>query len=290
MFTQAFDNATVSLNAVSTLTFTIENTPTEAVALLAFTNTLPAGIAIADPAQVAHDCGPGTLTAPFGGNTITFSGGELLPATTCTLTIGVEGIAAGNQMNTTGDLTSSAGNSGSSTASLFVDDTAPRFSKAFAPTMIDPGDVSTLTFSMENIGPDTLLVSSFVDNLPAGVVLADPVNDTTDCNMGMITAAAGGSTLSFTAATLPGFSSCTASVDVTAAAPGTYINTSEDYMWDFGATGKATAQLIVVAGPPPPPPPTAPPVTDIPTASDFGLLLLALALGWMALRALRTGS
>ena len=53
---------------------------------LAFTDVLPVGLAIADPANASTDCLDGVLTAPDGGGTITFSDGKLGDGETCTVT------------------------------------------------------------------------------------------------------------------------------------------------------------------------------------------------------------
>jgi hypothetical protein len=56
----------------------------------------------------------------------------------------------------------------------------------------------------------------------------------------------------------------------------------------FGAAGVAAMSLIPAAAPPPPPPPGSP--QAVPTMSPWGLLLLALVIGGIAFRTLRSRS
>ncbi|MCP3962480.1 MAG: hypothetical protein GY719_31950, partial [bacterium] len=72
----------------------------------------------------------------------------------------------------------------------------PTFDKTFAPNPISPGGISTLTFTIVNDGTPTRDLA-FVDNLPAGVTIASPANATTNCGISpVLSAPAGGSTIS----------------------------------------------------------------------------------------------
>jgi hypothetical protein len=100
--------------------------------------------------------------------------------------------------NTSSDL--SAGGikvSGPATASLTIEP-APTFAKVFAPDSSVVGQVSTLTFTLNNNTASAVAASSldFTDNLPAGVVVAAPPNASTTCTGGTITAIAGASIIS----------------------------------------------------------------------------------------------
>ena len=110
-FSKAFLPDTIGPGSVATLTFTVTNGGSVEVTDLAFTDTLPAGVTIAAPPVAVSTCG-GALTAPQGGSTITFTGGVLPPFLLCVLSVNVTAATAATYMNTTGDLTSSAGNSG----------------------------------------------------------------------------------------------------------------------------------------------------------------------------------
>jgi uncharacterized repeat protein (TIGR01451 family)/MYXO-CTERM domain-containing protein len=123
VFAKAFAPSSISVGESSTLTFTIDNTgSTLAVTDLAFTDTLPAGVVVANPASESATCVGGTLTATAGGDTIAYMGGALDPGAACEVAVNVTSNTAGVFANTSGDLTSNAGNSGAATASLTVEE------------------------------------------------------------------------------------------------------------------------------------------------------------------------
>ncbi|GAA1738115.1 LPXTG cell wall anchor domain-containing protein [Aeromicrobium alkaliterrae] len=110
-------------------------------------------------------------------------------------------------------------------------DATPSLDKAFSPTIIAPGGVSTLTFTITNT---TELASKldwgFTDTLPAGVrVAANPAIGGTCVDSGGAaltrTAAPGSGTISVSGGDLAvGQTSCTITVAVTSATEGTYVN------------------------------------------------------------------
>ena len=249
-FSKTFGPDTIGPGSTTTLTFTITNPDETPVSDLAFTDVLPAGITIATPASAATDCPNAVLSAPDGGTTITLSDGDLGADASCTITVNVVGTATAT--NVSGDLTSSAGNSGAATATLTVDDALPGFSKAFVPSTIPPGGTSTLTFTIDNDDNASAVTSmSFRDVLPPGVDVADLPNATTDCGLGTVTISddPGTNSIFFSAGSVGPMASCTVKVDVTAPAPGVYVNTSGELEAVIGlskvATGFATAALDV---------------------------------------------
>ena len=91
-FSKSFAPDTIGPGSVSTLTFTITNGEASPVTELAFTDTLPGGVTVADPANASSTCGgppgfPPTLTAPAGGGTITFADGTLGGSSSCTVSV-----------------------------------------------------------------------------------------------------------------------------------------------------------------------------------------------------------
>jgi uncharacterized repeat protein (TIGR01451 family) len=104
--------------------------------------------------------------------------------------------------------------------------------KAFRPSAIGLGDVSTLTITLTNTNAAVATLSApFTDTLPAGLVIAGTPNVATTCGVGVPTAMPGGSAVTLpTGSTIPrgsvaipGF--CTLRVNVTAAVAGSYLNT-----------------------------------------------------------------
>lgn len=130
----------------STLTYTIGNSGSIVRATgLAFSNTLPAGLVVASPSNASTDCSGGSLTAS--GTSISYSGGLVPASASCTITVDIAATAGGSFTNTTGNLTFTLGDSGSSSATITVDDTPPVITVLGAnpleltlgDTFVDPG-------------------------------------------------------------------------------------------------------------------------------------------------------
>ncbi|BAJ30373.1 MULTISPECIES: DUF11 domain-containing protein [Kitasatospora] len=104
-------------------------------------------------------------------------------------------------------------------------DVTPTATKAFSPAAVVVGGTSTLTITVTNT-TDLLEKDgwSFTDDLPAGLVVANPANTSTTCTNGAVTATAGGSTVGLSGDLVKGQAMCTLSVDVTSSTAGTYHN------------------------------------------------------------------
>jgi uncharacterized repeat protein (TIGR01451 family) len=255
-FAKAFSPTTIGPGGVSTLTFTITNNTGVGVRGPAFTDTLPAGMTLASPANPTSDCGGASVDAPDGGSTITFSGTGIPNGTSCTVTVNVTAAAPGTYTNVSGDLTSDAGNSGSATDDLTVATDRPGFTKSFSPSSIFLGGRSTLTFTIDNTANTALAANlRFTDNLPTGMVIASPANASTTCTGGTLSAPAGGTVIAFgqqfPAPTVAAGASCTVSVDVLGNAAGVLGNTSGEltstgqFGFPTNSSGKAAATLTV---------------------------------------------
>ncbi len=257
-FDKAFQPSTIGPGSVSTLRFDLTNPDAvNGVTDLAFVDNLPLGVTIADPANASTDCADAVLAAPDGGGTISFSGGRLVPSASCVVLVDVTSSTPSVHMNVTGDLTSSAGNSGTASADLTVVTDRPGFSKSFAPSTVPLGDRSTLIFTIDNTAnPAARFLLRFTDNLPTGLEVADPAAASNGCTGGILTAIPGTSVISLSIAS-PGpsvaaLSSCTVSVDVVATGFGLLDNITGELTSSDGFTtsssGKASATLEVTAG------------------------------------------
>lgn len=257
-FNANFYQDTIGPGSTTTLIYTIENTDlVNPVSDLAFTNNLPANLIIATPAQAVSECVNGLLVAPDGGNTIVFTEGRVSAATNCTIQVNVTSAVPGVYPNTTGDLTSDAGNSGTASDSLTVDADRPGFSKSFSPNTVNYGDRSTLTFTIDSsLNTNDTSNLAFVDHLPVGMRVADPSALTSDCpqlNGDEFIANPGSSQVSYSfyGFIAPGFpylqagSTCTLSVDIIAEARGELNNTTENLTSNFENSGKAGDVLVV---------------------------------------------
>ncbi len=101
----------------------------------------------------------------------------------------------------------------------------PGVAKAFAPVSIGAGGRTTLTVTLSNPNAQDILSAAVTDNLPGGMVIANPANATTSCASGTVAAAPSGTTLAVSGATIPASGACTVTADVTVATSGNYTNT-----------------------------------------------------------------
>ena len=183
-FAKAFSPSTISVGSTSTLTFTIDNSSNALAATsLDFTDNLPAGMTVATPANASTTCTGGTVTASGGGNTVSYSGGTVGAGATCTVQADVTSSSPGAASNTSGNLTSSLGNSGTAAATLTV--TAPEIS--VAETGLGQGAIAdggtlgqgsqaagtavTLTFTVTNSGTSALTLGTATSSNASNVVV-----------------------------------------------------------------------------------------------------------------------
>ena len=75
---------------------------------------------VATPPNAVTTCSGGTLTAVAGAGVVSYTDGSLAPQASCTVGVDVTSSTVGTHVNTTGDLTSSRGSSGTAQASLTV--------------------------------------------------------------------------------------------------------------------------------------------------------------------------
>jgi uncharacterized repeat protein (TIGR01451 family) len=104
-------------------------------------------------------------------------------------------------------------------------DATPGLGKSFSPATLNAGGTSTLTFTITNTSELAAKNGwSLTDTLPAGLVVTSPVDASTTCGGGQVTAVAGGGSVAVSGNLDAGQASCTASVDVTASTAGRYTN------------------------------------------------------------------
>ncbi|HEY2499791.1 MAG TPA: hypothetical protein VGK24_22240 [Candidatus Angelobacter sp.] len=247
--TKVFNPTNIALNVTTSLTFTISNPAANAVALtgVAFTDTLPTGLTVANASATV--CG-GTLTTtnPTG---IALTGATVAANTQCQFSVTVTGAAAGQFTNTTGNVTSTNGGTGNTaTANLSVA-SAPTITKSFGAATILLNGATSLTFNINN--PNTTIALTgiaFSDVLPAGLQVATPNALTSTCG-GVATAAAGSSTISLTGGTLAANASCSIGLNVKGIAAGVELNTTGPISSNESGAGlTSNTATITVIGPP----------------------------------------
>ncbi len=228
---KAFNPSTIGPGSTSTLTFTLSNPSGSGLRGATLTDALPAGMTLASPAAAESSCF-GTLTAPDGGTTITYSGGGLPGNSTCTISVNVTASGPGTYTNTSGSLTWDAGSAPGASADLTVATDRPGFTKSFSPANVFFGGRTTLTFTIDNSANDSdVFGMRFTDTLPSTMAVADPASASSTCTGGSITAVPGSNSISYSSlggldALVNAGAICTISVDVQANAIGTLGNTS----------------------------------------------------------------
>ncbi len=196
-FSTSFSPTAIGTNSLSQVSYVISNPTGSPITQLAFSNTLPAGLVVASAAQTTSNCG-GTFSATAGSSVIQLAGGSIGGNSSCSMTVNVTAAAAGLYQNTTSDLTSSAGNSGSANADLTVDAGRPGFSKSFSPNPVFFGNPTTITYTIDNTAnADNAVNLRFTDNLPFGLIVGNPALASTTCSGGTLTANPGSSTISY---------------------------------------------------------------------------------------------
>lgn len=121
VYAMDFGPDAINAGEVATLTFTIDNSRSGLAASdVALNHQLPVGLVLASPSNPATNCLGGNLVAISGSDTISYTGGTVPAGQICTVTVGVTSREGGDFSNTSGELTSSLGNSGSASSSLEV--------------------------------------------------------------------------------------------------------------------------------------------------------------------------
>ncbi|MBM3137884.1 MAG: DUF11 domain-containing protein, partial [Chloroflexi bacterium] len=211
----------------------------------AWSDSLPAGVTIANPADPTTTCG-GTISII--GQTISLIGGRV-PAKTgdtvgeCHVEVNVTSVVPGNHDNvipannlvaTDPSGTIQITNSTPATQTLQVDSlVAPSVTKAFNPNIQWVGLTSQLTIAVRNNDLTYPLTDvTLTDGLPENITIANTTISFTNCGTGAeivgpggIPLAAGQTSFTLRKATIPKNSVCTARVNVVSTVPNVYVNT-----------------------------------------------------------------
>jgi uncharacterized repeat protein (TIGR01451 family) len=251
--TIAFTPANIAVNGTSVLTIVVTNPNATAIAGGAFTANYPAGLVnTASPSAAISGAGcVGTVSASAGGASFSLTGGTIPASSSCTYTVNVTSNTAGTYTSSTGVVTTTnSGNAAAVSASLRVF-TAPTVTKAFAPTFVPTGGSSTMTITVTNpaANPANLTGVAISDTYPAG--LANAAAGSVSCTSGSATlsgGANGGTSVGFTAGSIPPGATCTITQSVTTTANVT--NTTSTATSNEAAAGTAaSAQLSTSAAP-----------------------------------------
>ncbi|MGZ5571583.1 MAG: beta strand repeat-containing protein, partial [Usitatibacter sp.] len=159
------------------------------------------------------------------GTSVALAAGTVPASGSCTVTVNVTSATAGSYLNNTGNVTTTNAGTVAGAAATLTVLSHPTIAKAFAPTSIAPNAPSVLTITLTNPNVTAITGAAFTDSYPAGMANTATPSGATTCAGGTVTAANGGNNVSLSSATIPASGSCTVTVNVTATAAGTYVNT-----------------------------------------------------------------
>ena len=253
---KAFATNPVGVGQPSALIFTITNgVNNPAQTGLGFTDTLPANMVIATPANAVNTCA-GSVTATAGTGLITLAGGSLAAGVaSCTVTVQVKGNLPGSYLNSTanGNISGLTGGLTATGLTATLDVRGTTLTKAFNPVLIVPSQSAALTFTISNgVGNPAQAGLAFVDTLPAGLTVVGPIT-TPQCGGTVSSPSADNITFASGALAL-NTASCTITVNVTGTTSATYVNDSARIsgasagMGISGVNASLTIQSVVATG------------------------------------------
>jgi len=245
-----FTPGQIGIGGSSLMTITLTNPNNTAITGAAFTDSYPSGLVNAATPGAATSCTAGTVSALANGNALTLSSAGIPANSSCTVTVNVTSATTGAYANSTGAVTTSNANSGSSASATLNVLQAPVAVKAFVPAAVPPSVVSVLTVTLSNPNAIAITGAFFSDSYPSGLVNTATPGGATTCTGGTVTAALNGNSLALAGATIPGNSSCTVTVNVKSATTGSYTNSTGSIGSGNAGTGSSASGVLVVMVPP----------------------------------------
>ncbi len=258
-FSKEFSDDPVSPGEDVTLRYTIANTGSSDATISFFSDNLNSTLSglSASGGALTNTCG-GTLS---GTSNLTYSGGSLMAGNSCeieTLVSVPSGAAPGTYASSSSNLSANYGGNAitvppasdalsieSATANVIL-------SKDFPDGSVEPGQTTTLEFTIENSGTLTATNINFLDDLDAMLSGAQlSATNSNSCNATI----SGTSLINISNITLAATSVCTINVDISVpsgATPGTYANTTSNGFATVNGVSAplntASADLVVTAG------------------------------------------
>jgi serine protease len=224
---EAFSPASVIETIPSTLTITFTNTNAFDLTEVGFSDSLPAGLAVATSPLPATTCTFTNYSLTVASATLTLTGGDIPPKSSCTVTLTVSSATAGSFTNAIAAGALSTGPAGGNTApvSAVLTVTAPKpatVALSFSSASISTGGSSQLTITLGNSNGSALTATSLTDALPSNVTISKSPAATNRCGGSLVSTP---SRLSLSGATLAASGTCTIAVTVSSSTAGTYTDT-----------------------------------------------------------------
>lgn len=219
--------------ASAPLVIRLTNPNTTALTEARLLDVLPTGLVVALTPGASTTCAGGTVTAAASATSIELTGATIPASGFCTVSVNVLSNIANTYTNVipSAALTTFEGVSNEEpTRARLVVPNPPGLGKQFSPPVIQPGGVSRLTITVDNVNAASMTLSAnLTDTLPtapAAMVVATPPNLTTTCpgGVGVVVAPAGSPTVRLNNGAVVPSGGCRVEVDVTAPTAGTYNN------------------------------------------------------------------
>jgi LPXTG-site transpeptidase (sortase) family protein len=199
------------------------------------TDNLPTGVTVSNSTPPAvTGCGPTpplVFNAPTGATSVSLTNGLVLARQRCRIDVYVTGSTLGLHTNTippaditntenralTNDLTSTLTVTGGSNLSITL-------VKGFDPLTVFGGAASTMSIQLINPGTVALTGIAFTDNMPSGMILANPLNFNVGTCGGTLSGVSGTSSFSFSGGNLSASGTCTLTLSATMIVNGNLTN------------------------------------------------------------------
>lgn len=197
------------------------------------TDNLPAGVTVSNSTSpTITGCGAAALLdAPNGATTVSLTHGEIPASQRCRIDVYVTSSILGLHTNTISpanitnnenrvpadNLTSTLTVGGASNLSITL-------VKGFDPLTVFGGAASTMSIRLINPGIVALTGIAFTDNMPSGMILANPLNFNVGTCGGTLSGVPGGSSFSFSGGSLPSSGTCTLTLSATMIVNGNRTN------------------------------------------------------------------
>jgi uncharacterized repeat protein (TIGR01451 family) len=236
---KVFNPASVASGGKSTVTVRLNNAGAAALTAVGLTDPLPSGMLLANPPNAYSTCDGGpSITATAGASSVAMSGASIAGSGSCDFIFDVIATGAANWVNTipVGGIRAAGGIINQSTVTGTLTYTAPNnptVAKATNPsTLTFPGQVSQLILTVTNgtQAVSNLRLSDYfttdgtVGAAANGMVVAPTPGASTTCPGGLVSAAAGATSVTLSGVSLAAGASCTLSVNVTSTAVGGVTN------------------------------------------------------------------
>ena len=233
---KSFSPSTIEAGGSSRLRIDIFGPSDTDLTNVSITDDLPAGVTVSNSTPPSlTGCGatpPLVFTAPTGASSISLTGGTILAGQRCRIDVYVTSTTLGLVTNTippanitnnenrtlTSDLNASLTVVGASNQLIAM-------VKGFDPLTVFGGSASTMSIELLNPGTVDLAGIAFTDNMPAGMILATPLNFNVGTCGGTLTGNPGESTFSFSGGSLPASGRCLLTLSVTMTVNGNLTNT-----------------------------------------------------------------